>query len=158
MLKRRRRLQKAAVQRGACRASGMGREGCRGRRGNYLSLARFLLPASFQASVPQQLSEEKTNKSEKETGRRRRRAATREHLSSRPIFRNTLCANYTIKSLRQRCEGKKAPAAKTEKKKKTTTKSCRSFCCSSPWAASLPPPPPLPLPHGLVSHRAGLTS
>lgn len=29
------------------------------------SLARFLLPASFQASVPQQLSEEKTNKSEK---------------------------------------------------------------------------------------------
>ena len=118
MLKRRRRLQKAAVQRGACRASGMGREGCRGRRGNYLSLARFLLPASFQASVPQQLSEEKTNKSEKETGRRRRRAATREHLSSRPIFRNTLCANYTIKSLRQRCEGKKAPAAKTEKKKK----------------------------------------
>ena len=96
----------------------MGREGCRGRRGNYLSLARFLLPASFQASVPQQLSEEKTNKSEKETGRRRRRAATREHLSSRPIFRNTLCANYTIKSLRQRCEGKKAPAAKTEKKKK----------------------------------------
>ena len=118
MLKRRRRLQKAAVQRGACRASGMGREGCRGRRGNYLSLARFLLPASFQASVPQQLSEEKTNKSEKETGRRRRRAATREHLSSRPIFRNTLCANYTIKSLRQRCEGKKAPAAKTEKKTK----------------------------------------
>ena len=118
MLKRRRRLQKAAVQRGACRASGMGREGCRGRRGNYLSLARFLLPASFQASVPQQLSEEKTNKSEKETGRRRRRAATREHLSSRPIFRNTLCANYTIKSLRQRCEGKKAPAAKTGKKKK----------------------------------------
>lgn len=45
-------LQKAAVQREAHGASGVGREGCRGRDGNYLSLASSCQPLSgFRSSA-----------------------------------------------------------------------------------------------------------
>lgn len=73
-------------------------KGCRGRDGNDLSTA-----SSFQPSVPQQLREERRMKVRRDG--RRRRAATREHLSRRPIFRRAV-RNLYHKSLRQRCEAK----------------------------------------------------
>lgn len=73
---------------GKRRASGMGREGCRGRDGKR-SLACVLLASLFQASVPQQLSEERQIKV-------RRDAPPQESTRLVDLFLGAPCKTYTM--------------------------------------------------------------
>lgn len=133
VLKRRRRrrrpgwcvLQKAAVQREAHRASGMGRKDAE-RDGNYLSLASSCQPLSgFRSSATEW---RETNKSEK------RQAGEGDTLPQEStclvdLFLGTLRANYTI-SLRG-CD---------EKQSSSQSRGLKSsfwvFVVLSPWAAA----------------------
>lgn len=116
-------LQKAAVQREAHRASGVGREGCRGRDGNYLSLASSCQPLSgFRSSATEW---RETNKSEK----RQAGAAgvlPQESTCLVDLFLGSPRANYTI-SLR---------GGGAKQSSGCKLKSCSSFCCSSARVAS----------------------
>lgn len=73
---------------GKRRASGTGREGCRGRDGK-LSLVCVLLASHFQASVPQQLSEERQIKV-------RRDAPPQESTRLVDLFLGAPCKTFTM--------------------------------------------------------------